>query len=89
MDLFATLNINDASIQNPLVFWESDSKYIDGQVRLHYLAVVNDSAEQGIALIKKFNPTLTTKEEDKQFLLKAVFKHREEYPEKQKAELIK
>lgn len=79
MDLFITFDIDDAFTQNPVAFWKSDSKRLEGQAWV--LAVVNDSAERGIPLIKKFKFTLTAKEEDKHFLLKAAFKHKKEFSE--------
>lgn len=46
MDLFATLDSDDACTQDPNASWDSDSKYRQGQARVHDLAVVKDSAEQ-------------------------------------------
>ena len=66
-DLFTALGINDTFVHNPASSWESDPHYKAGLARVHVLAVVNDSAERGVALMEKFNTALTTKEEEKQF----------------------
>lgn len=50
--------------------------------------VVNDVAERGVALIQKFNATITQSEEQKQFLLQVVEKHRKLYQNCNKINLI-
>jgi len=44
------------------------------------LKVMNDSAERAIALMQQHNSSLTKNEEQKQFLLCLVEKHRKQYP---------
>ena len=51
--------------------------------------VVNDSAECGVALIKKFNRILTNDEEQKQYLLQIVADHRKQFPNACKKTLFK
>lgn len=55
------------------------------------MTVVDDSAEQSIALMNNFNTAQTTKEEGKKFLLKAVFVFKDRYdsPNKQMKKLMK
>jgi len=48
------------------------------------LKVVNDIAERGVSLISSVNSVLTNQEEQKQFLLQAVEKHRHLYPDPNK-----
>ena len=52
------------------------------------MKVVNDSAERGIALIQKYNETLTKDEDQKQFLLRFVQRHRQFYPSSSKAAMM-
>ena len=51
------------------------------------LAVVNDHAERGVALIQEFNGSLTKDEEQLQFLLQVVADHRKAFPDKRKRTL--
>ena len=60
--------------------WKSHSDYIRGIGRAQSLKVVNDAAEQGVSLIQSFNAIITNQEEQKQFLLQVVEKHRRDYP---------
>jgi len=65
--------------------WETNASYIKLLERVKGLKVVNDTAERGIALIQKYNETLTKDEEQKQFLLRFVQRHRHLYPTSSKA----
>src|SRR6218665_756641 len=49
------------------------------------LKVVNDCAEWGIALASCFNSSLKISEEDKQYLLQIVERHRKEFPDANKS----
>jgi len=44
------------------------------------MKVVNDSAERAIALMQQYNSSLTKNEEQKQYLLWLVERHRKQYP---------
>ena len=52
------------------------------------MKVVNDCAERGIALIEKYNESLTKDEDQKQFLLRFVQRHRQLYPKSSKAAML-
>jgi len=52
------------------------------------MKVVNDSAERAIALMQQYNSSLTQNEEQKQFLLCLVEKHRKQYPTCTKSALM-
>lgn len=67
--------------------WEADASYQKLHERVKMLRVVNDSAERGIALIEKYNQSLTKDEEQKQFLLHFVQSHRQQFRSSSKAEL--
>jgi len=66
--------------------WEADASY-QLHERVKMLRVVNDSAERGIALIKKYNQSPTKDEEQKQFLLRFVQSHRQQFQSLSKVEL--
>lgn len=68
--------------------WESDACYQNLKDRVDKMKVVNDSAERGIALIQKYNETLTKDEDQKQFLLRFVQRHRQFYPSSSKAAMM-
>src|SRR6218665_65292 len=53
------------------------------------LKVVNDCAKWGIALASCFNSSLTISEEDKQYLLQIVERHRKEFPDANKSTVLK
>jgi hypothetical protein len=50
---------------------------------------VNDAVERGVALIQSFNAVLTNQEEQKQFLLQVVEKHRQDFPSATKSAILK
>lgn len=85
--LFTALNIpQDFLTTNPDT-WATDNNYIVGQKKVASLKVVNDAAERGVALIQAFNGVLTNQEEQKQFLLQVVEKHRRDFPNANKSTL--
>lgn len=45
------------------------------------LAVVKDTAERGVKLMKDFHGLITLEEEQKQFLLRCVQEHRRIFPD--------
>ena len=53
------------------------------------MKVVNDTAERGIALMQQYNSSLTKNEEQKQFLLRLVERHRKTFPSSAKSTLMK
>ena len=52
------------------------------------MKVVNDTAERSTALIEKYNKTLTKDEDQKQFLLRLVQRHRQMYPTASKSVIL-
>jgi hypothetical protein len=69
--------------------WNEDVSYQDLKKAAMAMTVVNDSAERAIALMQRYNSSLTKDEEQKQFLLQLVRRHREIYPSCSKATLMK
>jgi len=58
-----------------------------GSVQCQGGKAVNDAAEHDISLIQSFNAAITNQEEQKQFLLQVVEKHRLDYPDQKKSTL--
>ena len=69
--------------------WSDDPFYQDFRRAASTMTVVNDSAERAIALMQQYNASLTKNEEQKQFLLQLVKRHRKTYPSCSKATLMK
>ena len=53
------------------------------------LACINDCAERGVALIQSYNATITKDEEQKQYLLQVVEKHRRDFANCNRDSLLK
>ncbi len=85
--LFTALDIPQDFLTKSPDQWNSDHDYIAAQQKLRSLKVVNDAAERGVALIQTFNGVLTNQEEQKQFLLQVVEKHRCDFPNANKSTL--
>ena len=87
--LFSALGINMDFLQQDPHTWRTNANYKAGKQRVASLKVVNDVAERGVALIQEFNSTLSNQEEQKQFVLQVVERHRKEYPNANKATVTK
>lgn len=85
--LFTALDIPQRFLILSPDMWESDNNYIVGQRKGRSVKVVNDAAERGVALIQEFNGVLTIHEEQKQFLLQVIEKHRHDFPNPNKSTL--
>lgn len=64
--------------------WSERPDYQASLRRVRDLRVVNDFAERGIALIQDYNSAITTDEQQKQFLLQTVERHRKMFPDSRK-----
>lgn len=71
--LFVALDISQEFLLTHSSPWENNEEYICGQSTVMQLKVVNDVAERGI---QSFNSVLTNQEEQKQFVLQVVERHR-------------
>lgn len=78
---------NEGFLKKDPATWEEDESFHDLKRRAKSLLVVNDTAERGIALIKKYNATLTKDEEQKQYILRLVCQHRKDVPTPSKKNL--
>ncbi|KAG0724105.1 hypothetical protein GWK47_041316 [Chionoecetes opilio] len=67
--------------------WQMDEGFQRSSQIVRNLAVVNDHAERGVALIQEFNGSLTKDEEQLQFLLQVVADHRKAFPDPRKRTL--
>lgn len=52
------------------------------------LRLVEESKNRGISLIKSFNGILTNQEDQKQYLLQVIEKHRKDYPNPNKSTMV-
>ena len=69
--------------------WLDDPDYNELKNAASLMKVVNDTAERGIALMQQYNSSLTKNEEQKQFLLRLVERHRKTFPSSAKSTLMK
>ena len=76
---FRTTVIDNSFLEIPVDEWPESHSYKIAYEFVSKLACVNDSAERGVSLIQNFNSTITTNEEQKQFLLQVVEKHRRHF----------
>ena len=60
--------------------WVHDRNYLRAEEIVKSLKVDNDTAERGIALITRYNNTLTHNETERQLILQVVEKHQKEFP---------
>ena len=89
MDFFSILGIGTSFLSIHPEDWHDNKEFLDTQELLKNFKVVNDSAEQGVALISKFNKVITNDEEQKQYLLQIVADHRKRFPNAAKKTLFK
>ena len=85
MSLFRHLNISTAFLQIDPSEWENCLEYKCAVTRIRGPKVVNDFAERGVALMQEFNHVITKDENQKQFLLQIVERHRRHYPDSKKS----
>ena len=85
--LFNALGVAQQFLQHHPSTWSSLDDYRSSQNRVMSLKVVNDAAERGISLIQSFNAVISNQEEQKQYLLQVVEKHRRDFPHPNKSTL--
>ena len=76
---FQTAGIDDSFLGVPVETWPNNASFKNAQSFVKNLASVNDCAERGVALIQAFNNSITKDEEQKQYLLQVVEKHRKDF----------
>ena len=87
-EFFTKMDIRQEFLQEYPSFWERNEDYMEAQRRLKNLKVVNDISERGVSLMQEFSAILTYQEEQKQFLLQVVEKHRKEVPTSRKSTIV-
>ena len=78
--LFEKLSLPMEFFHTPPESWTGNPEYQLCLKRVSSLAVVNDRAERGHALVQDFNTKLTKDEDYLQFLLQVVADHRQSFP---------
>ena len=73
----------DPSLWDDREDFQAATAYVDS------MHVCNDFAERGVALIQKYNSTLTKDEDQKQYLLQVFEAHRKKFPNSTKATVSK
>lgn len=73
---FQLLGLSEDFLQLEPSAWHFDEAYIENQKVAQSVAVVNDLAERGVALMQEFNCSITRNEEQKQYLLQVIEDHR-------------
>lgn len=86
--LFTALNIKTDFLTTHPSTWKNSMQFLDGYKKLKAVKVVNDAAERGIALMTSFNGTLTNQEEQQQYILQVIEKHRKDFPDSKKTTLL-
>lgn len=76
MHFFEILNVSTEFLLLDPSEWKALESYQIDLKRLQNVPVVNDLAERSVALISEFNNSITNDEEQKQFLMQVVEKHR-------------
>lgn len=78
--LFESLRLDMSFLEEDPSTWDSNETYKVAQGVVRNVTVVNDHAERGVALIQEFNRKHTVKEDQLQFLLGVVARHRQQFP---------
>lgn len=87
--ILSLLNVSLSFLEENPCLWENNEEYVKGKKKIDSIRVVNDAAERGVKLISDFNNILCNSEEQKQFLLKVVEQHRQQFPNTNKSTLVK
>lgn len=88
LEFFNQLKLSSDFLNIAPEHWAENDSYKLCCDTIKSIKCVNDIAERGIALIQKYNRTLTKDEEQKQFILQIVQLHRQQYPNCNKLNFI-
>jgi len=86
--LFGPIEGPSTFLKKPPGQWTSDPVFKKFYELAAHMVVVNDVAERGISLIENYNDTLTKSEEQKQFILRLVANHCNNFPTPSKKSLM-
>src|SRR6478609_9318324 len=85
---FRITALDDSFLSIQVTAWPEHQAYKSACEFVKNLICVNDVAERGIALIHNFNATITKDEEQKQYLLQVVEKHRRDFSQCDRDNLV-
>jgi hypothetical protein len=85
---FETTGLDDSFLSEPLNTWDDNLLFKTASQVVNNLPCVNDCAERGVALIQEFN-TSVKHEEQRQFLLQIVEKHRKDFKTCNREDLLR
>ena len=78
--LFKNLDVPEDFLTYPAAQWKHQPSFIAAKSFISTLAVTNDHAERGVALIEDFSGRLTKDEDQLQFALRIVADHHKKFP---------
>ncbi|KAG0717372.1 hypothetical protein GWK47_054586 [Chionoecetes opilio] len=81
---FQKLRLEDGFLDADPATWLEREDFRTAAAFVQGIAVINDHAERGVALIQEYNRRLTQNEEQLQFHLQVVSRHRAEFPDSRK-----
>jgi len=85
---FVTTAFDSSFLDVPVNEWPERQSYKTACEYANNLPWVNDCAKRGVALMQNFNATITRNEEEKQFVLQLVEKHRQAFPKCNRLDLV-
>ncbi|XP_043269951.1 uncharacterized protein [Venturia canescens] len=88
LTLFEEFDLPHDFIDENVDSWSNNNSFPECKEFFNKLAVVNDVAERGVALIEDYNKCLTKNEEQLQYLLLVVSEYRKKFPNCNKRNLI-
>lgn len=88
--IFKIFDISTDLFNEEVSTWKELPDYLEAQRqrKITALAVINDNAERGIALIKTYNSELSTNENQKQCILQIVEEHRNTFKSPDKKAIV-
>jgi hypothetical protein len=78
--LFRNISIGFKWLAEPVNQWELDTDYQEAEMFIRHIKVVNDLSERAVKLIQDFSRTITTDENQRQYLMQVVEHHRRLIP---------
>lgn len=88
MAFFEILNVNTDFLRVAPKNWKQLKSYKEDYERLKNIKVVNDLAERCVSLMSEFNNSITSNEDQKQYLLQVVEQHRSLISSKSKTSVV-
>lgn len=82
---FEKLSLQSSFLEVDPAEWSSRDDFKMASKYVKSMNVVNDNAERAVALIQNFSSHLTKNEEQVQYLLQIVEKHRQQFPDQKKS----